>query len=123
MTEVCPVSVGQGRRTTSSHLSVVVEVPEVKAAHAVHGGKHGRMHGRPHDVIDIVRVVFEGVQRLVVLEGRKRERERGVKDSCRQPEREIKTTEGRREWRKGVSELQTERRCLSLGACLAVEPN
>ena len=28
-----------------------------------------------------------------------------------------------KEWREGVSELQTEWRCLSLGACLGAEPN
>lgn len=45
-------------------------------------------------------------------------------DEQREREREKeKRQKGRRGWRKGVSQLQTERRCLSLGACLAAEPN
>lgn len=58
----------------STHLRVVVEVPQVQAAHAVHGGEHGRMHGRPHDIIHIVGIVLKRVQRFVVLEERGREK-------------------------------------------------
>lgn len=57
---------------THTHLSVVVEVPQVQAAHAIHGGEESGMHGRPHDVIDIVCVVLERVQRLVVLKKKKK---------------------------------------------------
>lgn len=57
-----------------THLSVIVEVPQVQAAHAIHGSKHGRVHGRPHDIIHIIGVVFKRVQRLVVLKERRKKR-------------------------------------------------
>ena len=50
------------------HLSVVVEVPQVEVTHSVNAGKQCRMGGGPHDVVHIVRVVLEGVQRLIVLQ-------------------------------------------------------
>lgn len=85
------------------------------------------MHGRPHHVIDIVCVVLKRVQRLVVLKKRERERERAsgiiVDDTVEIERKERKRRAREKEWREGVSERQTERRCLSLGACLGAEPN
>ena len=52
------------------YLSVVVEVPQVKMAHSIHTRKQRRVSGRPHDVVDVIRVVLERVQRLVVLKER-----------------------------------------------------
>lgn len=49
------------------HLSVVVQVPQIQTTHAVHGGKERGVHGRPHHVVDVVRVILKGVQRLVLL--------------------------------------------------------
>lgn len=58
---------GLGARPALTHLGVVVEVPEVQAPHPVHAGEERGVHGRPHDIVDIVGVVFKGVERLVVL--------------------------------------------------------
>lgn len=123
-----------------THLSVIVEVPQVQAAHAIHGSKHGRVHGRPHDIIHIIGVVFKRVQRLVVLKERRKKRgylcERVWVTWCekkRRRSRENAESDGlqrmtyqrerEKELREGVRELQTEWRCLSLGACLGAEPN
>lgn len=63
-----------------------------------------------------------------------------VQNSCRERERKKKRAfrvrafdlvetkrkkkrSAKGEWREGVSELQTEWRCLSLGACLGAQPN
>lgn len=56
-----------GACVAAAHLSVIVEVPEVQAAHPVHAGKERGMHGGPHDIVYIVCIVFKGVERLVVL--------------------------------------------------------
>lgn len=56
------------------YLGLVVEIPQVQVAHTVHAGKQGRVCGRPHDIVHVVRVVLKRVQRLVVLQ-RERERE------------------------------------------------
>lgn len=92
------------------------------------------MHRRPHDVVHIVGVVLKRVQRPVVL----KESERGGylrTSACARGERgrasgiteddtmETERRERQTERREGVSELQTEWRCLSLGACLGAEPN
>lgn len=53
------------------YLCVVVKVPQVKVAHSVHARKQGGVDGGPHDVVNIVRVVLKGVQRLVILQARK----------------------------------------------------
>lgn len=55
------------------HLGVIIQVPEIQAAHPVHAGKERGMHWRPHDVVDIVGIVFKGVERLVVLREAERE--------------------------------------------------
>lgn len=62
-----------------THLSVIVEVPQVQAAHAIHSSKHGRVHGRPHDIIHIIGVVFKRVQRLVVLKERREKKRISVR--------------------------------------------
>ena len=49
------------------YLSVIVEVPQVQVAHSIHACKQSRVSRRPHDVINVIRVIFKGVQRLVVL--------------------------------------------------------
>lgn len=54
-------------RRRPPHLGVVVQVPEVQAPHPVHAGEERGMHWRPHDIVDIVGIVFKGVERLVVL--------------------------------------------------------
>ena len=50
-----------------SHLCVIVEIPEVKATHAVHAGEEGRVDGRPAYVVHIVTVILERVQRTILL--------------------------------------------------------
>lgn len=50
------------------YLSVVVEVPQVQMAHSIHACKQSRVSGRPHDIIDVIRVIFKGVERLIVLQ-------------------------------------------------------
>lgn len=102
-----PVSAGQGRQTTSPHLGVVVEVPEVQAAHAVHGGEHGGVHGRPRDVVDIVGVVLEGVQRLVVLRGRESRRK-----ESREGNGKDRGKEGREKGSEPASERASDRAAL-----------
>lgn len=52
------------------HLGVIIQVPEIQAAHPVHAGKERGMHWRPHDIVDIVGIVFKGVERLVVLQSK-----------------------------------------------------
>lgn len=52
---------------TLAHLGIVVEVPQVQAAHAIHSGEHSGVHRRPHDVVHIVSIVLKGVERPVVL--------------------------------------------------------
>lgn len=54
--------------TRAAHLRVVVEVPEVQAPHPVDAGEERGVHGGPHDVVHVVRVVFKGVEWLVVLQ-------------------------------------------------------
>lgn len=49
------------------HLGVVIQVPQIQAPHPVHAGEERGMHWRPHDIVDIVGIVFKGVERLVVL--------------------------------------------------------
>lgn len=49
------------------HLRVVIQVPQIQAPHPVHAGEERGMHWRPHDIVDIVGIVFKGVERLVVL--------------------------------------------------------
>lgn len=49
------------------HLSVIVEVPQVQVAHSIHTCKHSGVSRRPHDIINVIRVIFKGVQRLIVL--------------------------------------------------------
>lgn len=49
------------------HLGVVIQVPQIQAPHPVHAGEECGMHWRPHDIVDIVGIVFKGVERLVVL--------------------------------------------------------
>lgn len=56
------------------YLCVIVEVPEVEMTNSIHTGKQGGVDGRPHDVIDVVRVVLEGVQGLVILQGTEKTR-------------------------------------------------
>ena len=51
-----------------TYLRVLIEIPNVQTSHAVDGGKDGRMNGRPGDIVHIVAVVFERVQRLVLLD-------------------------------------------------------
>lgn len=51
-----------------THLSVIVEVPQVQTTHPIHGGKESRMHRGPTDIIDIVCIILKRVQWLVVLE-------------------------------------------------------
>ena len=48
-------------------LRVLVEVPEVEPARAVHSREEGGMDGRPGHVVHIVTVVLKAVQRLVLL--------------------------------------------------------
>jgi|688.fasta_scaffold1459952_1 hypothetical protein len=48
-------------------LCVLVEVPEVEPARAVHSREEGGMDGRPGHVVHIVTVVLKAVQRLVLL--------------------------------------------------------
>lgn len=52
------------------HLCVIVEVPQVDASESVHTGEESGVHRRPHDIIHIIRVVLERVQRLVTLQQR-----------------------------------------------------
>lgn len=49
------------------NLGVIVEVPQVQVAHSVHAGEQSRVGRRPHDIINVIRVVFKGVQRLIAL--------------------------------------------------------
>lgn len=49
------------------HLSIVVEIPQVKPAHPIHTGKQGRVSWRPHHIINIIWVVFKGVERFIIL--------------------------------------------------------
>lgn len=51
----------------SGYLSVIVEVPQVQVAHSIHTCKQRGVSGRPHDIINVIRVVLKGVQRLIVL--------------------------------------------------------
>lgn len=51
---------------------------------------------------------------------RRRSRENAESDGL---QRMTYQREREKEWREGVRELQTEWRCLSLGACLGAEPN
>lgn len=51
----------------TSHLSIIVEIPQVKPAHPIDTGKQGRVSWRPHHIINIIRVVFKGVERFVIL--------------------------------------------------------
>lgn len=37
-----------------SHLSIIVEIPEVEPAHPIHTGKQGRVSWRPHHIINII---------------------------------------------------------------------
>jgi len=48
-------------------LCVLVEVPEVEPARAVHSREEGGMDGRPRHVVHIVTVVLKAVQRLILL--------------------------------------------------------
>lgn len=49
------------------YLSVIVEVPQVQVAHSIHTRKQSGVSRRPHDIINVIRVIFKGVQRLIVL--------------------------------------------------------
>lgn len=49
------------------YLSVIVEVPQVQVAHSVHTRKQSGVSRRPHHVINVIRAIFKGVQRLIVL--------------------------------------------------------
>jgi len=49
------------------YLGVLVKVPEVQSAHAVHAGKQGRVDGRPLHVVHVVTVVLKRVDVLLVL--------------------------------------------------------
>lgn len=51
-------------------LCVVVEIPEVQTTIAIHCSKERWMHWRPHDIINIVCIVFKGIQGLVMLSER-----------------------------------------------------
>lgn len=70
---------GLGR---STHLGVVVEVPQVQVSHAVHAGEQGGVSGRPHHVVHVVRAVLERVQRLVVLRDGETEQDTDFRISC-----------------------------------------
>jgi hypothetical protein len=48
-------------------LCVLVEVPEVESARAIHSREEGGMDGRPRHVVHIVTVVLKAVQRLILL--------------------------------------------------------
>jgi hypothetical protein len=48
-------------------LCILVEVPEVEPARAVHSREEGGMDGRPGHVVHIVTVVLKAIQRLVLL--------------------------------------------------------
>lgn len=54
------------------NLCVIVEVPQVDASQSVHTRKEGGMYRRPHDIINIIRVILKRVQRLVILQQRER---------------------------------------------------
>lgn len=58
---------GRRRAAAPPHLGVVIQVPQIQAPHPVHAGEERGMHWRPHDIVDIVGIVFKGVERLVVL--------------------------------------------------------
>lgn len=49
------------------YLSVIVEVPQVQVAHSIHTCKQSGVSRGPHDIINVIRVIFKGVQRLIVL--------------------------------------------------------
>lgn len=54
------------------NLCVIVEVPQVDASKSVHTSKEGGMYRRPHDIINIIRVILKRVQRLVILQQREK---------------------------------------------------
>lgn len=63
------------------HLGVIIQVPEIQSAHPVDAGEERGVHGGPHDVVDIVGIVFKGVERLVVLQkGGQKSRGEGQED-------------------------------------------
>jgi len=62
-----PVCIYAEAKITLSDLCILVEVPEVEAAGAVHGGEEGGMDGRPGHVVHVVTVVLKAVQRLILL--------------------------------------------------------
>lgn len=67
------------------------------------------MHGRPHDVIDVVGVVLERVQRLVVLEEEKKKRHLCMTDRERERER-VKNYSRWREKKDGERERRNGER-------------
>lgn len=45
----------------------LLRIPQIQPTHAIHTGKQGWVSGWPHNIINIVWIIFKWVQRLVIL--------------------------------------------------------
>lgn len=53
-----------------AYLCVIIEIPQIQPSHAIHTGKQGWVGGWPHNIVNIVWIIFKWVQRLVILKGK-----------------------------------------------------